>query len=122
MGNCKRYAALCLSALLLVGSLCGCGDQDEKEYSENAGLPPEQVTTVSGVDAADQFADRDYVTAVQGSAVAVTLLDNGFAAGDGVSVKGDTITVKNAALTYFPAACLIAAFWLMRVRRSNPLI
>ena len=26
MGNCKRHLALCLALLLLVGSLCGCGD------------------------------------------------------------------------------------------------
>ncbi len=96
MGNCKRYAVLCLSALLLVSSLCDCGNQDEKNYKENAGQPAEQVTTVSGVDAADQFTDRDYATAVQGSAVAVTLLDNGSVAGDGVSVKGNTVTVKKA--------------------------
>lgn len=97
MGNCKRYAALCLSAVLLMGSLCSCGDDNgEKEYKENAGQPAEQVTTVEGVDTADQFTDRDRETEADGTAVAVNLRDNGSEAGNGVAVKGNTITVKKA--------------------------
>lgn len=94
MGNCKRYAALVLSVLLLVGVLCGCGNQGENNQKESIDSPTEQGDIVSPVDAADQFTDRDRQTTVSGNAVAVTLQDNGSVAGDGASVKGNTITVK----------------------------
>ena len=96
MGNCKQYATLVLSVLLLVGALCGCGNQEENKQKENSNQPTEQVDSVSAVDAADQFTDRDHQITVSGNAVAVTLQDNGSVAGGGASVKGNTITVKKA--------------------------
>ena len=103
--SCKRYVALCLAALLLVGSACGCGDNSEYSYKENAGEPAESLDTVTGVNAEEQFTERDMDTSISSGAVKIDLVDNGTASGAGFAVKGNTITVKKEG-TYVLAGSL----------------
>lgn len=96
MGSCKRYTALCLALLLLLGGLCGCGDDGDGQYKENAGQPAESLDTVTGVDTDSQFTDRDTDTSVPADAGTVVLRDNATAAVAGVTVKGNTVTITKA--------------------------
>lgn len=88
--SCKRWAALVAVLCSLTVLACGCG---EKTPSLEAGEAPETAPTVSGVDTEDQFTDRDQKTDYDASKAMSVTLENGSTVGEGVSVKGNTITV-----------------------------
>ncbi|MBQ4333513.1 MAG: carbohydrate-binding domain-containing protein [Clostridia bacterium] len=92
----KRWLAVTAAALLLIGSLCGCGEK-KPEYKENAGQVADDLSGVTGVTPGEQFTDRDMDTDYADTdTVAIRLQDNGTQAGNGVSVKANTITVREA--------------------------
>lgn len=97
----KRWLVLGVAVVLVMTLACGCG---EKEPSLEAGEAPETVPTVSGVDTNDQFTDRDQKTDYDTSTAMSVTLENGSTAGDGVSVKGNTITVVKEGTYVFSGA------------------
>lgn len=107
--NCKRWVALTAATLLWVGTLCGCHGKTEDSLSTPSstlapGEAPETVSTVTGVNADEQFSDRDQKTDYDASSAIRVTLEDGSTAGDGVSVKGNTITVVNEGTYVFSGA------------------
>ena len=62
--------------------------------SPSAGVAPETVPTVSGVDTEDQFSNRDEKTEYDASKAMPIALKDGASAGKGVLIKGNTITIS----------------------------
>lgn len=86
--NCKKWLPWVAAAALLTASLCGCANGQKEE------TPPDtEISAVDGVDADQQFTDRDRDTTSEG-AVSVALKDNATAPVNGVKVEGNTVTIQ----------------------------
>lgn len=86
----KKGICFAVLACLLLGMLGGCAEQ------EAVSDPPEEISSVVGVDEKDQFSDRDNDADYDSGAAEIVLKENATAAVNGVQVSGNTITVQKA--------------------------
>ncbi len=92
----KRGAAVCLSALLIAGSLYGCSAGAKSADDSGAAATETTVNTTGlSLNADDMFTDRDLDYSYdESAAVSITLADNAStSSGSGVSIDGNTITI-----------------------------